>query len=355
MRQAVDSSLSHVFSAAELARATRTSLAQVHAWIETGAIRPLPVGDGVTWLTRDEALRAGRAVLDGTITSQVKLTSDGSPLFAEARGAAALNRLRTPLAVSSTAHVALFAALIVIASLGLGSASAVTESRVDQDPLRLVYLALPGEGGGGGGGGLKQLAPPPKAQRKGTNHVDSPVPAPPPPPAPEPPKAEPPPPPEPVKAPVAEVAASPETKDGQIAPAPPSTSRGSGDQGGVGTGAGTGIGEGTGPGIGEGDGGGTGGGPFRPGSGVEPPSIRHEVKPDYTEDARRRNIRGDVLMEIVVKRDGTVSDVHVLRGLGYGLDERAVEAVKQWTFNPATRKGVPVDVLVEVAMEFRLR
>ena len=90
-------------------------------------------------------------------------------------------------------------------------------------------------------------------------------------------------------------------------------------------------------------------------SGVEPPSIRHEVKPDYTDEARRRNIRGDVLMEIVVKRDGTVTNVRVLRGLGYGLDERAVEAVTQWSFNPATRKGVPVDVLVEVAMEFRLR
>ena len=79
------------------------------------------------------------------------------------------------------------------------------------------------------------------------------------------------------------------------------------------------------------------------------------MKPDYTEEARRRNVRGDVVMEIVVRRDGTVSDVRVLRGLGYGLDERAVAAVKQWTFNPATRKGVPVDVLVEVAMEFRLR
>jgi periplasmic protein TonB len=355
MQAAVDSSLPHVFSAAELARATRTSLAEVQAWIEAGAIRALPVGDGVTWLTRDEALRAGRAVLDRTIASQVKVGADGNALFAAKSGNAALGRLRTPLVVSSTAHVALFAALIVIASLGLGGASAITESRLDPDPLRLVYLALPGEGGGGGGGGLKQLAPPPKAQRKGTAHIDSPVPAPPPPPAPEPPKADPPPPPEPVKAPVAEVAASPETRDGQIAPAPPVSSRGSGDQGGVGTGAGTGIGEGKGPGIGEGDGGGTGGGPFRPGSGIEPPSIRHEVKPDYTEDARRRNIRGDVLMEIVVKRDGTVGDVRVLRGLAYGLDERAVEAVKQWSFNPATRKGVPVDVLVEVAMEFRLR
>jgi TonB family protein len=355
MQATIDSSLPHVFSAAELARATRTPLAQVQAWIERGAIRPLPVGDGITWLTRDEALRAGRAVLDGTISSHMTVSTDPAALFAPSAEEASLGRMRGPLAVSSTAHIALFAALIVVASLGLGGASAITESRVDQDPLRLVYLAMPGEGGGGGGGGLKQLKPPPKAQRKGTNHIDSPVPAPPPPPAPEPPKADPPPPPEPVKAPVAEVAASPETKDGQIAPAPPSPSRGPGDQGGVGTGAGTGIGQGTGPGIGEGDGGGTGGGPFRPGSGVEPPSIRHEVKPDYTEDARRRNIRGDVLMEIVVKRDGTVGDVHVLRGLGYGLEDRAVEAVKQWTFNPATRKGVPVDVLVEVAMEFRLR
>ena len=65
MHAAVDSSLPHAFSAAELARATRTSLAEVQAWIEAGAIRPLPVGDGITWLTRDEALRAGRAVLDG--------------------------------------------------------------------------------------------------------------------------------------------------------------------------------------------------------------------------------------------------------------------------------------------------
>ena len=355
MQAAADSSLPHVFSAAELARATRTSLAEVQAWIEAGAIRALPVGDGITWLTRDEALRAGRAVLDGTIAAHVKIGTDGKALFAPTSGSAVLSRLRTPLAVSSTAHVAFFVALIVIASLGLGGAPAITESRVDPDPLRLVYLALPGEGGGGGGGGLKQQAPPPKAERKGTAHIDSPVPTPPPPPAPEPPKAEPPPPPEPVKAPVAEVAASPETRDGQIAPAPPVDSRGSGDQGGVGTGAGTGIGEGKGPGIGEGEGGGTGGGPFRPGSGIEPPSIRHEVKPDYTEEARRRNIRGDVLMEIVVKRDGTVTNVRVLRGLGYGLDERAVEAVKQWSFNPATRKGVPVDVLVEVAMEFRLR
>jgi periplasmic protein TonB len=354
MHATIDCSLPDVFSAAELARATRTSLAEVQAWIEAGAIRALPVGDGITWLARDEALRAGRAVLEGSITAGVSIAQDREQIFA-APVRQTLDRLRTPLAVSGTGHAAVLAALIIITTLGLGGGAATTESPVDPEPLRLVYLALPGPGGGGGGGGLKQLKPPPKAERKGTAHIDSPVPAPPPPPAPEPPKAEPPPEPEPVKAPVAEEPANPETRDGQIAPAPPTDSRGSGDAGGVGTGAGTGIGEGKGPGIGEGEGGGTGGGPFRPGSGIEPPSIRHEVKPDYTEEGRRRNIRGDVLMEIVVKRDGTVGDVRVLHGLGYGLDERALEAVKQWTFNPATRKGVPVDVLVEVSMEFRLR
>jgi TonB family protein len=79
------------------------------------------------------------------------------------------------------------------------------------------------------------------------------------------------------------------------------------------------------------------------------------VKPDYTEEARRRGVRGDVVMEIVVRRDGSVGDVKVLQGLGYGLDERAVTAVKQWKFSPGALKGTPVDVMVEVSMEFRLR
>ena len=80
-----------------------------------------------------------------------------------------------------------------------------------------------------------------------------------------------------------------------------------------------------------------------------------EVKPDYSEDARRRNIEGDVVMEIVVRHDGSVGEVRVLQGLGHGLDERAIAAVRQWRFSPATRKGAPVDVMVEVAMEFKLR
>jgi protein TonB len=79
------------------------------------------------------------------------------------------------------------------------------------------------------------------------------------------------------------------------------------------------------------------------------------VKGTYTDDARRRGIQGDVLLEIVVRRDGSVGDVRLLRGLDRGLDQRAIDAVRQWRFSPAKRHGAPVDVIVEVGVEFKLR
>jgi TonB family protein len=88
---------------------------------------------------------------------------------------------------------------------------------------------------------------------------------------------------------------------------------------------------------------------------VTPPSLQREVKPVYTEEGRRRGVEGDVMMEVVVRADGTVGSVKVVRGLGAGLDERAADAVRQWRFFPARRQGAAVDVLVEVAVEFRLR
>jgi protein TonB len=66
-------------------------------------------------------------------------------------------------------------------------------------------------------------------------------------------------------------------------------------------------------------------------------------------------VEGDVVMEVVVRSDGAVGSVRILQGLGSGLDQRATEAVRQWRFSPARRLGTPVDVLVEVAVEFRLR
>lgn len=206
----------------------------------------------------------------------------------------------------------------------------------------------------------------PTALRKGTAALRSPLPVRRPPPPVEPPhivRVSAPPP--PVKAealpqivaPVVPIAADPRDRIGVPVDAPraPVDSHGPGIGAGAGTGRGTGVGEGDGPGIGPGSGGGTGGGPYRPGSGISPPNVLREVKPDYTEEGRRRNLEGDVVLEIVVRRDGTVGDIKLLQGLGAGLDQRAVEAVRQWRFSPAHRQNVAVDVVVEVAVEFKLR
>ena len=80
-----------------------------------------------------------------------------------------------------------------------------------------------------------------------------------------------------------------------------------------------------------------------------------EVRADYTDEARRANLSGEVVLEIVVRRDGTVGDIKMLRRLGSGLDQRAIDAVRQWRFAPARLKGTPVDVVVEVGVEFKLR
>jgi TonB family protein len=132
-------------------------------------------------------------------------------------------------------------------------------------------------------------------------------------------------------------------------------SQGPGKGGGAGTGTGTGLGSGDGAGIGPGSGGGTGGGPYRPGSGIQAPRLLKEVRADYTEDARQRGLSGEVVLEIVVRRDGTVGDIRIMQGLAGGLNDRAVQAVRQWKFSPAQRQGVAVDVIVEVAVEFKLR
>jgi protein TonB len=115
------------------------------------------------------------------------------------------------------------------------------------------------------------------------------------------------------------------------------------------------MGEGRGSGIGPGSGGGIGGGPYQPGAGIEPPTLVREVRPLYTDEARKQSIAGDVDLEIVVRRDGTVGNIRIVRGLGAGLVEKAVEAVRQWRFTPAKRQGAAVDVVVQVSVEFKLR
>lgn len=270
-----------------------------------------------------------------------------------------------PLMASGALHAAGVAVLLLASSLGLLKAADTETNIPDKTPVRLAFLMTPGPGGGGGGGGLKIPAPPPRAERKAPVVKKTSSPVPPrrpyrPPPRPVTREAVTPPPtptPLPVQAPVVpdpgdarEVAG---LLDAPPIPTPPSPGPGTG--GGVGSGQGSGIGEGDGAGIGPGSGGGTGGGPFRPGSGIEPPQLLREVRPTYTDEARRRAVEGDVVLEIIVRRDGTVGDVRVLRPLGSGLEQRAIAAVRQWRFAPARRLGSAVDVVVEVAVGFTLR
>jgi TonB family protein len=90
--------------------------------------------------------------------------------------------------------------------------------------------------------------------------------------------------------------------------------------------------------------------------GVTPPKVISEVKPSYTEQAMRARITGEVLLECVVKVDGTVGEVKVARSLDatYGLDASAVEAVRQWRFSPAAKNGIAVPAVVQISLSFSL-
>jgi TonB family protein len=90
-------------------------------------------------------------------------------------------------------------------------------------------------------------------------------------------------------------------------------------------------------------------------AGVTLPRVRSHTNPSYTPDAMKAKIQGDVVMDAVVAADGTVRAVRVTRSLDRGLDDEAVKAVRQWTFEPATRDGRAVPVTVAVVMNFRLR
>ncbi len=134
---------------------------------------------------------------------------------------------------------------------------------------------------------------------------------------------------------------------------PPSGGPGIG--GGIGSGQGNGVGVGKGPGVGPGEGGGYGGGVFRVGGGVSPPVIIHRVEPLYSEEARKARYQGTVVLEAIVRKDGTCDIIRVVRSLGFGLDENAMLALKQWRFRPGMRNGVAVDVSLNIEVNFNLR
>jgi len=134
--------------------------------------------------------------------------------------------------------------------------------------------------------------------------------------------------------------------------APPSNGTGSG--GGIGSGSGGGIGAGHGAGIGPGTGGGMGGGVYKVGGGISAPQAISAPDPEYTEEARRAKVQGTCILWLVVDSQGHARDVRVVRGLGYGLDGKALETVRQWRFQPSLKDGRPVDVQISVEVAFHL-
>jgi protein TonB len=124
--------------------------------------------------------------------------------------------------------------------------------------------------------------------------------------------------------------------------------------GSLGTGIGGGIGSGNGNGVGAGSGGNVGGGIYHLGGGVRAPIVLHQVDPEFSEEARKAKFSGNVLVDLIVDEQGNPSHVRVVRGVGLGLDEKAVEAVRQYRFKPATKDGKPVKVELTVDVNFQI-
>ena len=90
------------------------------------------------------------------------------------------------------------------------------------------------------------------------------------------------------------------------------------------------------------------------GGGVTPPSLASKVEPEYSDAARMAKYQGTVLLKVVVDTDGTAKNIELVRGLGYGLDEKAAQAIGLWKFKPGTRDGAPIAVQAQIEVNFRL-
>ena len=249
--------------------------------------------------------------------------------------------------------------MISHAALLLGLILAFREVRESIGPVvvdtsaspQLVWIPLPGAGGGGGGGGNRTREPAPRLVRSGNDRITTPAvrtslvefsarepePA--------------------IVAPTLALAAESLTLPGAIESAAFSVmSLGPGADG-VGSGGDGGNGPGNGAGDGPGDGGNRGGGPNRGGAGAVMPSVLRDVKPRYTTEAMRARIQGTVLVRAIVRPDGTVGDVRVVRSLDpvFGLDQEAVRAATQWLFRPALIGGRPIATAVTIELVFSLR
>ena len=133
-------------------------------------------------------------------------------------------------------------------------------------------------------------------------------------------------------------------------------SNGQGSGGGMGTGNRGGLGSGNGNGYGPGTGGNLGGGLYKVGNGVSEPKLTFSVEAEFSDEARRAKYEGTVVISLIVDSQGNPQNIHVSRSLGMGLDEKAIEAVRQYKFKPAIeqKSGKPVPVPISVEVRFRL-
>jgi periplasmic protein TonB len=131
-------------------------------------------------------------------------------------------------------------------------------------------------------------------------------------------------------------------------------SNGTGSGSGIGSGSGGGVGSGNGRGVGPGEEAGMGGGIYRPGRGVSPPRAIFSPEPEFSEEARKAKYQGTCTLMLVVTADGRPTNIRVANSLGMGLDEKAIETVKTWRFEPGQKDGHPVSVEIAVEVDFHL-
>ena len=93
---------------------------------------------------------------------------------------------------------------------------------------------------------------------------------------------------------------------------------------------------------------------FRVGGGVSAPRALDTPDPEYSEEARKAKYQGTCVLWLIVGPDGKPRDIKVARALGMGLDQKAIEAVRNWKFEPAMKDGKPVAVQINVEVNFRL-
>ena len=88
--------------------------------------------------------------------------------------------------------------------------------------------------------------------------------------------------------------------------------------------------------------------------GMTAPKAVYQPSPEYADGPRRKKIQGAVLVSMIVNADGKVRDTQVLHGLDKDLDQKALECVNQWKFEPATKDGQPVAMRLIVQVNFHL-